>query len=185
VEFWAEIGVFFGGKLVPGTKNRSRASFLPKWDQWLRTKVSISSLPRESRLYLTVYAGRGPKIIPIGWAAFQLMDYKGYFIGSSKPSASGTASLPPVFSKAMWMMERANPIGTCEDNWDLDKSCSISIEFPRTPKPITFEPQSPWKSETRNKQKKTKEKSGSAIITYSFHLINPLFPVLICLSFSL
>jgi len=125
VEYWLELALYFGGRRI-SQLFKSKRTFTGEWNQWLRSAIPLSSLPRETRMYATVYAERSKKVV-IGWFGYQLFDYLGNY------------KTTPVV-QPLWMNEEANPLGTCMPNNNLSDCVLLTFEMPPSRLPISFPP---------------------------------------------
>ncbi|KAH3761482.1 phosphatidylinositol-4,5-diphosphate 3-kinase [Pelomyxa schiedti] len=136
VSIFIAAGLYHGGELLSPLifTDVVPVSNCTHWKKQLRTLTPMCELPRATRLCFTAFGRVSkedtqevlPKDNPLGWVSCLLFDYKHELI-------TGKHIL------AMWLNDKANPIGTCNENFsEHDKTLSICIEFPKYTLPIVF-----------------------------------------------
>eukprot|EP01127_Copromyxa_protea_P018908 TRINITY_DN6038_c0_g1_i1.p1 TRINITY_DN6038_c0_g1~~TRINITY_DN6038_c0_g1_i1.p1 ORF type:complete len:1361 (+),score=214.79 TRINITY_DN6038_c0_g1_i1:544-4083(+) len=78
VDMWITINFFFAGvEIAPPLITKKSPG--PRWGQWLRSKIPLKNLPRETRLYATLYVEKDPGVpIPAAWTGWPLYNWNGY-----------------------------------------------------------------------------------------------------------
>uniref|UniRef100_A0A8C6WX38 phosphatidylinositol-4,5-bisphosphate 3-kinase n=1 Tax=Neogobius melanostomus TaxID=47308 RepID=A0A8C6WX38_9GOBI len=144
-----QAGLFHGSELLCKVVTSSEVTVRsePLWDQKLEFDISVSDLPRMSRLCFALYAviektkkPRGTKKknkradCPIAWVNTMVFDYKdqlktGEFLLSAWPSVPDDKS------------DLLNPMGTVEKNPNVDSAAGLLIRFPNIrPHPLYYPP---------------------------------------------
>uniref|UniRef100_H3DCH7 phosphatidylinositol-4,5-bisphosphate 3-kinase n=1 Tax=Tetraodon nigroviridis TaxID=99883 RepID=H3DCH7_TETNG len=144
-----QAGLFHGSELLCKVVTSSEVAVCsePVWDQRLEFDISVSDLPRMSRLCFALYAvieknkkPRGTKKknkkadCPIAWVNTMVFDYKdqlktGEFLLSTWPS------VPVTDDKG----DLLNPMGTVEKNPNVDSAAGLLIHFPNVrPHPLYY-----------------------------------------------
>uniref|UniRef100_A0A8C6WX36 Phosphatidylinositol-4,5-bisphosphate 3-kinase, catalytic subunit delta n=1 Tax=Neogobius melanostomus TaxID=47308 RepID=A0A8C6WX36_9GOBI len=148
-ELVVQAGLFHGSELLCKVVTSSEVTVRsePLWDQKLEFDISVSDLPRMSRLCFALYAviektkkPRGTKKknkradCPIAWVNTMVFDYKdqlktGEFLLSAWPSVPDDKS------------DLLNPMGTVEKNPNVDSAAGLLIRFPNIrPHPLYYPP---------------------------------------------
>lgn len=144
-----QAGLFHGSDLLCKVVTTTEVAVTsePLWDQKLEFDISVSDLPRMSRLCFALYAviektkkPRGTKKknkkadCPIAWVNTMVFDYKdqlktGEFLLSAWPSVPDDKS------------DLLNPMGTVEKNPNVDSAAGLLIRFPNIrPHPLYYPP---------------------------------------------
>uniref|UniRef100_A0A8C7SLU1 phosphatidylinositol-4,5-bisphosphate 3-kinase n=1 Tax=Oncorhynchus mykiss TaxID=8022 RepID=A0A8C7SLU1_ONCMY len=137
-------GLFHGSELLCKvvTSGEVNVCSEPLWDQKLVFDISVSDLPRMSRLCFALYAviekAKKPRSTkkknkkadcPLAWVNTMVFDYKdqlktGEFLLSTWPSVPG---------------DLLNPMGTVEKNPNVDSAAGLLIRFPNIrPHPLYY-----------------------------------------------
>uniref|UniRef100_A0A8C8J5T9 phosphatidylinositol-4,5-bisphosphate 3-kinase n=1 Tax=Oncorhynchus tshawytscha TaxID=74940 RepID=A0A8C8J5T9_ONCTS len=137
-------GLFHGSELLCKvvTSGEVNVCSEPLWDQKLVFDISVSDLPRMSRLCFALYAviekAKKPRSTkkknkkadcPLAWVNTMVFDYKdqlktGEFLLSTWPSVPG---------------DLLNPMGTVEKNPNVDSAAGLLIHFPNIrPHPLYY-----------------------------------------------
>uniref|UniRef100_A0A8C7HDB5 phosphatidylinositol-4,5-bisphosphate 3-kinase n=1 Tax=Oncorhynchus kisutch TaxID=8019 RepID=A0A8C7HDB5_ONCKI len=139
-----QAGLFHGSELLCKvvTSGEVNVCSEPLWDQKLVFDISVSDLPRMSRLCFALYAviekAKKPRSTkkknkkadcPLAWVNTMVFDYKdqlktGEFLLSTWPSVPG---------------DLLNPMGTVEKNPNVDSAAGLLIHFPNIrPHPLYY-----------------------------------------------
>uniref|UniRef100_A0A8C7SL55 phosphatidylinositol-4,5-bisphosphate 3-kinase n=1 Tax=Oncorhynchus mykiss TaxID=8022 RepID=A0A8C7SL55_ONCMY len=139
-----QAGLFHGSELLCKvvTSGEVNVCSEPLWDQKLVFDISVSDLPRMSRLCFALYAviekAKKPRSTkkknkkadcPLAWVNTMVFDYKdqlktGEFLLSTWPSVPG---------------DLLNPMGTVEKNPNVDSAAGLLIRFPNIrPHPLYY-----------------------------------------------
>eukprot|EP00771_Trimastix_marina_P000407 gnl/Trimastix_PCT/1425.p1 GENE.gnl/Trimastix_PCT/1425~~gnl/Trimastix_PCT/1425.p1 ORF type:complete len:1749 (-),score=539.23 gnl/Trimastix_PCT/1425:182-5428(-) len=118
----------------------SPISATPRWGSLLWSSLSVSNLPRATRLGFTVWmrpckrkdlyihaepAAPGENDVPLAWVNCQLFDELGYLRRGS-------------MHFRLWPDEAANPIATCVENISSEHAAVLHIEFMSFVFPLVF-----------------------------------------------
>uniref|UniRef100_A0A6B2KYU8 phosphatidylinositol 3-kinase n=1 Tax=Arcella intermedia TaxID=1963864 RepID=A0A6B2KYU8_9EUKA len=123
-DMWIEVNFYFGGvEIAPSL--RTRKSMYPKWKQWLRSNTPLNTLPKETRIYITLY-GTDPngQAVSLGWTVWPLFNWNGYLpMGKFQEELRRGGKLNPLIATA------APP----EEN-----KMVINVKMPSSPLPVAF-----------------------------------------------
>ncbi|KAJ6229788.1 pi-3 kinase [Anaeramoeba flamelloides] len=115
---FVKAGVYHGG--LPMCREVFTQDLLPtanlRWNQWLKTEITMDHLPRASRLCITVFARSKEGDIPLGYVNCQLFDYLSQL-------------RTQVLSFNLWPAEESNPIAPCVSNLSTNNPMTIYIEL--------------------------------------------------------
>eukprot|EP01129_Flabellula_baltica_P007522 TRINITY_DN2937_c0_g1_i3.p1 TRINITY_DN2937_c0_g1~~TRINITY_DN2937_c0_g1_i3.p1 ORF type:complete len:1179 (-),score=257.23 TRINITY_DN2937_c0_g1_i3:21-3557(-) len=94
--FYITMELYFGGKSISPVFSTcySRRGV---WKQWIRTNIPLCELPRETRVYCTLWLRQNETDVAIGNAGWALFDFRGYFNRNA-------------FSEPMWLDGEPNTL---------------------------------------------------------------------------
>eukprot|EP00026_Physarum_polycephalum_P001561 Phypoly_transcript_01563.p1 GENE.Phypoly_transcript_01563~~Phypoly_transcript_01563.p1 ORF type:complete len:1080 (-),score=193.50 Phypoly_transcript_01563:61-3189(-) len=129
---FVEASLYCGGSLLSRVKHTDPIYITPnpEWGEYISfDNMLVSDLPRHARLSLSVIVRKGATETPLGWVNIQLVDFRGKF-------RSGVRFLK------LWPGARANPIGTCSENYAHDAAtiCFEFSNFPTLIQPVLYLP---------------------------------------------
>ena len=155
--FYVVAGLYHGGELLSTLQFSPRIPVEPnpQWNSWLEFPIKMNNIPRACRICITLYASTKSKMvimsqskggssgalqrrderlktqiqemnidIPIAWVNCQLILY-------NHELRTGRVPL------RMWPDEKANPIGTCVQNYDV-LAPLIHLQFDEYQLPVIF-----------------------------------------------
>lgn len=144
-----QAGLFHGSELLCKVVTSSEVTVRsePLWDQRLEFDIHVADLPRMSRLCIALYAviekakkPRGTKKknkkadCPIAWVNTMVFDYKDQ-LKTGEFSLSMWSSIPDDKGDLL------NPMGTVENNPNVDSAAGLVICFPNIrPYPLYYPP---------------------------------------------
>eukprot|EP01118_Nematostelium_gracile_P005680 TRINITY_DN1805_c0_g1_i3.p1 TRINITY_DN1805_c0_g1~~TRINITY_DN1805_c0_g1_i3.p1 ORF type:complete len:787 (-),score=181.35 TRINITY_DN1805_c0_g1_i3:43-2256(-) len=127
-QIYVQTELYHGGGLVAPAKDTMIAenSPSPRWYQWITIDIPLCNIPRATRICFTLYSQtkQGKADEPLAWVALQLFDFK-------HELRTG------LISREMWPNERANPIGTCNENTAANGPV-LFLELDSYPLPVVF-----------------------------------------------
>uniref|UniRef100_A0A673IWC1 phosphatidylinositol-4,5-bisphosphate 3-kinase n=1 Tax=Sinocyclocheilus rhinocerous TaxID=307959 RepID=A0A673IWC1_9TELE len=139
-----QAGLFHGSELLCKvvTSNEVSVCSEPVWDQKLVFDISVSDLPRMSRLCIALYGviektkkrptkkKNKSSDCPLAWVNTMVFDYKDQ-LKTGEFSLSTWPSVPDLL----------NPMGTVEKNPNIDSTAGLLIRFPNIrPHPLYYPP---------------------------------------------
>uniref|UniRef100_A0A671T910 phosphatidylinositol-4,5-bisphosphate 3-kinase n=1 Tax=Sinocyclocheilus anshuiensis TaxID=1608454 RepID=A0A671T910_9TELE len=139
-----QAGLFHGSELLCKvvTSNEVSVCSEPVWDQKLEFDISVSDLPRMSRLCIALYGviektkkrptkkKNKSSDCPLAWVNTMVFDYKDQ-LKTGEFSLSTWPSVPDLL----------NPMGTVEKNPNIDSTAGLLIRFPNIrPHPLYYPP---------------------------------------------
>uniref|UniRef100_A0A671TB94 Phosphatidylinositol 4,5-bisphosphate 3-kinase catalytic subunit delta isoform n=1 Tax=Sinocyclocheilus anshuiensis TaxID=1608454 RepID=A0A671TB94_9TELE len=143
-----QAGLFHGSELLCKvvTSNEVSVCSEPVWDQKLEFDISVSDLPRMSRLCIALYGviektkkrptkkKNKSSDCPLAWVNTMVFDYKDQ-LKTGEFSLSTWPSVPDDKGDLL------NPMGTVEKNPNIDSTAGLLIRFPNIrPHPLYYPP---------------------------------------------